>query len=114
MTDDEMWVRWLIETDDIERFYHSRKWKRVRDEVSRMDHCECQRCKDRGVLTFSRTVHHVNELKLRPDLALSIYYMDGDGERQRNLLTLCRECHNEVHERFNHRKRREPLTSERW
>jgi len=38
-------------------------------------------------------VHHVKHLKEFPELALSNYYTDRDGSRHRQLISVCRACH---------------------
>lgn len=96
---------------DILRFYNSTEWKRVRDEVLRLDRHECQLCKAEGRYSPAQTVHHVKHLRDRWDLRLSIY--DGD---ERQLVSLCNECHNRVHpeKAFKHNANEKPLTPERW
>lgn len=112
--DEAAWIRGLIESDHLLRFYNSRRWIRLRNQVLREDHYECQVCRERGVLTQACTVHHVNEVRDRPDLALSIYFLDALGNKKRNLISICRQCHNEAHRRFSHRPKPMPLTPERW
>lgn len=92
---------------EARQFYRSQAWERLRVQVLRMDHYECQMHKQRGRYRRANTVHHVLELKDRPDLATSIWY----GE-ERQLLSLCQECHEEVH--GYRRKAKQPLTPERW
>lgn len=89
------------------QFYKSQAWERRRLKVLQMDHYECQLHKQRGRYKRANTVHHVLELKDRPDLALSIWH---EGKRQ--LLSLCKDCHEEVH--GYRRQAAEPLTPERW
>ncbi|MGI6634192.1 MAG: HNH endonuclease [Christensenellales bacterium] len=92
---------------EAKKFYKSMEWERLRLQVLRMDHFECQRHKERGRYKRANTVHHVLELKDRPDLATSIWH---EGKRQ--LISLCKECHEEVH--GYRTKTKEPLTPERW
>ena len=79
-------------------FYSSSEWRRLREEVLRRDHWECQWCKLEGkVVTNADTileVDHIKELEYYPELALDID----------NMRTLCKECHNKRHERFQYRK----------
>lgn len=78
-------------------FYQSAKWRNLRQEILERDHYECQWCKDKGYVTDISTsileVDHIKELEFYPELAL---------ERD-NLRTLCKECHNQRHERFQFR-----------
>ena len=97
-------------------FYIWAKWLHVRDEVLRMDHYECQRCKDKHHrYRAADTVHHINHFKDRPDLALEVWYIDpATHERKRNLISLCHDCHEEVHERGAAKPQEPALTEERW
>ena len=65
----------------------------------------------KGIYTKATTVHHINHVKNRPDLALEIYTNDGDT-RRRNLVSLCRDCHEIRHGRKY--SDRTALTAERW
>ncbi len=112
MTQEEIkFVRDCIGTD-IHQFYASGKWKRLRADVLRMDKWECQICRGRGKYTKATTVHHVNYVKTHPELALEMWYA-WRGERKRNLISLCHDCHEEVHG-YRKRERQRPLTEERW
>lgn len=79
------------------RFYGSAEWRAFRESILERDNYECQWCKEQGQVT-SRfdsilEVDHIEELKDRPDLALE----------PSNLRTLCKDCHNKRHKRFNYR-----------
>lgn len=86
-------LRAIIEDGREHLFYCSSKWHRIREHVLRLDRYECQLCKSRGRYTKATHVHHVQHLKQRPDLALSVY--DESGGRQ--LVSVCRACHEECH-----------------
>ncbi|MDR2276732.1 MAG: HNH endonuclease [Vagococcus sp.] len=86
------------------RFYGSSEWKQLREDILDRDNRECQFCKAEELVVieggFDRhgnpvvlEVDHIEELKDRPDLALE----------PSNLRTLCKDCHNKRHERFNYR-----------
>lgn len=79
------------------RFYGSSEWRAFRESILERDNYECQWCKEQGRVTSKYNsileVDHIEELKDRPDLAL-----DPD-----NLRTLCKDCHNKRHKRFNYR-----------
>lgn len=96
-----------------DRFYDWPEWAAARDDVLRMDLGECQLCKARGRYRKAALVHHVQHLKDRPDLALSVFDPDT-GRRQ--LVSLCRGCHEEQHPERMRRTapKPEPLTEERW
>lgn len=105
MTEKELvsWINRLMEDDSLWKFYKSRDWKGrrgytgIKEEVLREQHYECQVCKDKGMITRADTVHHVMHVKKYPHLALSKYYTDSNGVQQRNLIAVCKACHNELH-----------------
>lgn len=78
--------------DEAQRFYESKEWRRLRKIVLKMDKYECQECKTVGRYTKATTVHHVNHLRNKPDMALNIF----DELGNRNLISVCRECHETV------------------
>lgn len=84
------WLLQLIREDKLVKFYQSAKWRRLREKAMRRDNYECQMCRRLGKYHKVENVHHVQEVKDRPDLALEI----------NNLMCLCIEHHNEVHERY--------------
>lgn len=114
MTNLETWLRELIATGEEWRFYKSRQWLELRNRVLEKHHNECQECLQRGKYTRAKVVHHVNEVKNRPDLALNEYYTDGNGEQRENLKALCIECHNKEHNRIGNEPPKKPLNDEKW
>jgi len=115
------WIEYLISVDKLYLFYHSKHFKAVKREVLREQHYECQRCKAEGRLTIvketikrSGVVHHEQYVRSHPELALSKYYIDKYGNKQRNLIVLCNECHEIVHDRFSVEPRKQILNEERW
>lgn len=89
----------LIAENRLDLFYNSRFWRRLAHEVMREQNNECQLCKARGRYAPAKIVHHVKHLKDRPDLAYSRYYVDEQGNKQRQLLALCFACHEKAHGR---------------
>ena len=109
------YIRQLIAANKIELFYQSEDWTELRQEVLDECHNECQECLKKGNYTKAVCVHHVNEVKIRPDLALSKFYTDKDGNRQRQLVPLCNACHNIVHDKLGNWQRKDKFTNEeRW
>lgn len=97
-----------------DRFYSWPEWEHVRREVLILDHNECQICRRCHRVGPADLVHHVKHLKARPDLALSVFD-PSTGERQ--LLSVCRACHEMLHPERMRRKDFglvTPLTQERW
>ena len=81
--------------EERNQFYNSSKWRTIRRRALKRDHYECVWCRDEGkVTTTNLEVDHIKELEFYPEFALDID----------NLRTLCKECHNKRHERFQFRK----------
>lgn len=111
------WIRQLIEIDRLYRFYKTDEWLWLRAAVLKEKHDECEACKACGIYSRAVTVHHVNEVKARPDLALSRMYRDTAGALRPNLVALCDRCHNKAHHRFcgsQTAPQRHQVTEERW
>ena len=108
---------------DEDKFYHSAAWRKKRKDILRRDNFECQRCRRRieeanrdGItleaakrkISRAVCVHHIKEYKDRPDLAL----IDD------NLISLCGNCHNDIHGRTAGEKlrytKRIRITNEKW
>ena len=103
----------LIRENKIEKFYVTEDWRELRADVLEFFHYECQECLKTGKYTRAECVHHVNEVRVRPDLALSRYYVDNKGVQQYQLVPLCNACHNVAHpEKFGHEKRF--INDEKW
>jgi len=60
------------------------------------DHNECQLCKERGMYSRANMVHHVHALRSHPELALAMHYIDLHGKSRRQLVSLCKECHENI------------------
>ena len=86
----------LVERGDEHLFYVSGAWQRKRLEVLEADRWECQVHKARGRYRRAELVHHVLHLRDRPELGLEDLYVDEDGVEHRQLLSVCRECHETV------------------
>jgi len=115
------YINQLIEADELWKFYKSKDWIRLKRQVLSDQHHECQVCKAKGIVTrydengkLLQTVHHVNHVRVHPELALSRYYVDEQGHKQENLLTVCKVCHNRLHDRFEGSKPSGFMNTERW
>lgn len=104
-------IHLLVREGNVDVFYNSRAWRKFRLKILQRDHYECQHCKAKGVRKIVRAthVHHIKELRDRPDLAL-----EPD-----NLISLCHMCHEEEHDKLtkaNESKKREIkfMNEERW
>lgn len=115
MDDISSFIRECIKHNDMSSFYTSKEWRRLRQEVLRADKGECQVCKARGCYTKANHVHHINYVRKHPEIALSKYYINDDGNTKRNLISVCRNCHETVcHPERLRWNVKEPLTIERW
>lgn len=110
------WLRSLIAAGDTHPFYVCPPWRALSADVLRQDRHECQLCKAKGRYRKAIMVHHVNHLTRRPDLALDIYYIAPCGQKRRNLISVCRWCHENVchPERLRRVKVPQFTTEERW
>lgn len=110
-----VYIRQLISADRIAEFYQTDEWKELRQDVLDEFHNECQDCLKQGKYTRADCVHHVNEVRKRPDLALSKFYTDNEGNQQRQLVPLCNTCHNIEHDKLGNWQRLGKFTNEeRW
>jgi gp54 protein len=91
-------------------FYASQAWRILREQALERDHYECVWCREEGkVTTENLEVDHIKELEFYPEFALELD----------NLRTLCKECHNKRHGRFQFRKSKKMIeknfrTDEFW
>jgi hypothetical protein len=101
------WVLGLIARGQLHRFYTSGRWLRLRAEVGKEQKHRCWDCAHKSPAVNRRgvTVHHVQPVRERPDLALS--KTDERGEVQ--LVCLCASCHWD-----RHHARAAEITPERW
>lgn len=102
------------------KFYDSKAWKLLREDIKKRDNYECQECKRQGRVTIDTNeysesakrkkimlvVDHIKELEDYPELAL-----DPD-----NLETKCVNCHNKKHGRYvDYSKwRKKPKWDDEW
>lgn len=105
-------VKALVDEGREHIFYCSKAWRRIREQVLRLDNYECQMCKKEGRYSRGEIVHHIHHLKDYPDLALSIY----DEEGKRNLITVCKHHHEQEHPESQRQyfPAKPKVTNERW
>ena len=105
----------MLNDDESKAFYESKEWRRLRKEVLKDDKYECLYHKQRGKYAVANTCHHVNYLKLHPELALEKFYVDDDGVVKRQLISVCKDCHETVcHPERLRWNIKEQLNIERW
>lgn len=95
---------------DRVKFYHSRRWRKLRNEIVEQYHHECISCLERGVITTDRKpgtvieVDHIQSIIDKPELILDA----------NNLQPLCRDCHNAKHEKYKLMKKANYKKSDEW
>lgn len=114
----------MLSDKEAKKFYDSGAWKQKRAEILKRDHYECQDCiarlkrasetgehltnKWERKINRATQVHHIQELKDHPELAL----------RNDNLISLCAMDHNLRHGRnpfhLVTKKRKKKVNEERW
>ena len=120
------WIKELIEKDELWRFYKHPEWIKLKNEVLKDNHYECEICRRKGVITRYdvkpdgtkrklSTVHHVNHVRQHPELALRRWYRDPvTGEERANLIPICKACHNLEHPEKIQRSEEHFFNEERW
>ncbi len=73
-------------------FYNSREWKLLKDKKMQDEQYKCERCKE-----LAEEVHHIEPIQTDKGWQRRLDYT--------NLESLCVECHNYRHNRFQKRKR---------
>lgn len=120
------WLKQLIKENKLEKFYHDSEWLKVKAQVRKLDHNECQQCRREGRMTLyhdedkrrQMSVHHKKPVRKYPELALSIFYVDENGQKKRNLELICESCHNKEHKKFKKESRttnrKKFVNEEKW
>lgn len=83
--------KYFMAKQDWSWFYKTKRWIRKREVILKRDNYQCGECKRYGKVVEANTVHHILPLQERPDLKLD------NG----NLISLCEECHERMHNKFN-------------
>lgn len=109
------YIYYLIKIGEVFRFYKTKEWLKLKQEVLREQHFECQICKHKGKYTRADTVHHIKFVRIHPQFALSKTYIDNKGKEKINLIAICKECHNKEHpEKLKSRCKTKFMNDERW
>ena len=86
--------------DFAKSFYKTQAWKRCRAGIWSRDRGLCVDCMRRGIITPAEEVHHIEPLTPEnitdPSVTLN----------PENLVSLCRECHKDRHDKLDGRNRR--------
>jgi len=106
-------IRNLIAAGEPERFYKSRYWRELSRQIIAENHNECYMCREAHKVARAVLVHHVKPLRDHPELAYSKTYTDSDGEHVQ-LMPLCFNCHEKIHERGAYSKPSGYQNIEKW
>lgn len=77
------------------------------------NHKECYQCRLQGKYTRAKLAHHVKPLKDYPELAYCRVYSDEEGEHIQ-LMPLCHNCHEKIHERGAYFQQKGFKNEEKW
>lgn len=72
--------------------YKGSRWQKKRAYILKRDGYKCQECARYGRQRQGAHVHHVYPVEFYPEEAYNSC----------NLITLCRQCHNKMHDRETH------------
>ena len=98
-------IRQLIADDRLDQFYKEWYWRTLALRIIREHRKECQMCKAEHKLTRATLAHHVKHLRDYPELAYE----------PSNLMPLCHDCHERIHERGIYARERQRYTNEeKW
>ena len=118
MTSEQIdFARACIREGRVHDFYVWSAWRAKRLQILRQDHYEGQECKKQGRYRRAVLVHHVQHLQQHPELALCDTFTGIDGQEHRQLISVCKECHETVchPERMRKQPRKKKFwTEERW
>ena len=106
-------IQGLIDKGELYKFYKSKEWLKLREAILKENHNECEWCKKKGKISEAEQVHHVQCVKKHPELALCKYYIHN-GIEKKNLVALCHDCHDKAHSRMKYKRKKKPVTEERW
>lgn len=126
MKQDELknWIEELIRKGQLWKFYKSKEWIALKEEVLKENHYECAECRKTGRITrydvdengnkkLISTVHHVQFVRKHPALALSKTYT-FEGKTYTNLMPVCKACHNKLHPEKRRRRNRSQENDDRY
>lgn len=106
------WIKELIKENKLWKFYKSKEWINLKEDILEESHHECEWCKEKGRISRAEEVHHIQFVRKHPELALSRYYTFR-GQQYKNLVALCHDCHDRAHERMKYKKQKQ-FNEERW
>lgn len=121
----KQYIESLIANDELWRFYKTKEWITLKNHVLDEFNHECYICKRNGIIKrydidangnkkLISTVHHNQFVRKHPELSLSEFYV-YNGKQYRNLIPVCKACHNKIHSEKGGAKSSKKFTNEeRW
>ena len=85
---------------DKQQIYNSKEWHIVREAQLEAKPL-CELCAQNGLVVSATCVHHIIPIETATDFA----YMKELAFRQNNLMSLCYQCHSDIHKALNSRSR---------
>ena len=70
----------------------SSNWQKLRDAYFQ-EHPLCEKCLENGIVKETEEIHHITPIAKGKDLA----EMKGLAYNPDNLMALCKECHDKIH-----------------
>ena len=74
-----------------QQFYNSPEWRDLRNDKFAMAEGLCELCRKKGIVRACREIHHIVPIEI--DYSKRLDYA--------NLIALCPDCHNLMHERIS-------------
>lgn len=90
----------MSQKQDKQRIYNSKEWKLVRNAKLNKDPL-CEECKRRDKWVSATCVHHIIPI----ETATNYQQMKELAFRFTNLMSLCYQCHSDIHKALNSRSR---------
>lgn len=72
--------------------YNDKRWERKRKAILSRDNYSCKWCKRYGKNVDASHVHHIFQVEFYPEYSYCNW----------NLISLCKQCHNMMHDRDTH------------
>lgn len=94
-------IKEMISKDNVYPFYNDRYWRYLSADVIRENNGECYLCRQKKKVVPAVLTHHVKPLKKFPQFAYSKFV-----ENEIQLMPLCHDCHEMLHDRGIYQKRR--------
>jgi 5-methylcytosine-specific restriction protein A len=104
----------MSQKKDKQKIYNSKEWHLVREAKLQHDPL-CEKCKEKGYIVSAQCVHHIIPIETFQSFTM----MKQMAFQFTNLMSLCYQCHSEIHQALRSRSREGHLKAsasalERW